>query len=66
MSERKGQVAVVSSEGSKPNDFLDSLKALLETPAQKGGLTTRILAFQVYHENDFPVVGPEKTGATKK
>lgn len=41
--------------------FLESLKAILATPAQSRGKTTRsvLVASQVYHDEDFPVVGKD-------
>ena len=65
MSDDKKATATMSAgtvevSGSDVN-LVAALKELLQTPAQKGGRTTRnvLVASMVYHEDDFPVVGKD-------
>jgi len=57
-SQPKSERIVSTGEDQK---FLESLKTILSTPAQTRGKTTRsvLVASQVYHDEDFPVVGKD-------
>lgn len=62
-----GKPRIVTDADDKnfsPRDaqFVNVLRELMNTPAQAGGKTSRrvLMAFQVYHENDFPIMPADK------